>query len=79
MRTHAVVVGLLHAGLAKAQLAYADNQLSLLKDPPHIDALFPDVPDIELLSPAFTDPDTVPAGFAEGTSGPTDIEVLGAY
>lgn len=64
------------AGIARAQ-AYADNQLSLQQDPPLVDALFPDVPDVDLYSPAFADPSSVPDAFAAGTSGPTDIEVLG--
>ncbi|KAM0548088.1 hypothetical protein ACHAPJ_010146 [Fusarium lateritium] len=35
----------------------------------------PDV-DIELLSPAFANPDTVPSGFANGTEGPTPHQTL---
>ncbi|KAH6685441.1 carboxypeptidase [Plectosphaerella plurivora] len=75
MRIQALVVTLVQAGIVRAQ-AYADNQLSLQQDPPLVDALFPDVPDIELLSPAFADPSSVPDSFAAGTSGPTDITVL---
>lgn len=76
MRVQALALALVQAGVASAQ-AYADNQLSLQQDPPLVDALFPDVPDIELLSPAFADPSSVPDSFAAGTSGPTDITVLG--
>ncbi|KAH7368872.1 carboxypeptidase 2 [Plectosphaerella cucumerina] len=78
MRVQALALALVQAGVACAQ-AYADNQLSLQQDPPLVDALFPDVPDIELLSPAFADPSSVPDSFAAGTSGPTDIAVLDKF
>ncbi|CAG9949509.1 unnamed protein product, partial [Clonostachys rosea f. rosea IK726] len=45
------------------------------KDPAHIAANFPDIDD-EILSPAFTSPDTVPEGFRHGISGPTPQNVL---
>jgi hypothetical protein len=67
---------LLCAGLASA-LDYADNQAPLQKDEDHIAANFPDVEGVELLSPAFANPDSVPSGFTNGTDGPTDIDTLG--
>lgn len=73
----ALVAGLLQAGLVKAQLAYANNTRPLRLDPDNVAALFPDVPNVKLLSPAFTDPRSVPAGFALNTEGPTDITTLG--
>lgn len=70
------VAGLLYgAGLAVAQ-GYADNQLPTVKDEPRIAANFPDV-DIELFSPAFIQPETIPIEFENGTAGPTDQDILG--
>lgn len=60
------------AGHAAAQFVYADNQVPVVKDSDRVARLFPEVEDIELLSPAFTNTDSVPEAFAEGTSGPTD-------
>ncbi|CRJ95719.1 hypothetical protein BN1708_002052, partial [Verticillium longisporum] len=67
-----IAAGLAHAGLAAAQLAYADNQVTVLQDEDHVATNFPDVEGIELFSPAFVSPDTVPEAFSNGTSGPTD-------
>ncbi|KAF3361230.1 hypothetical protein VdG1_00839 [Verticillium dahliae VDG1] len=67
-----IAAGLAHAGLAAAQLAYADNQVTVLQDEDHVATNFPDVEGLELFSPAFVSPDTVPKAFANGTSGPTD-------
>ena len=61
----------------KAQ-RYAENQRSLVKDAPLVTAAFPDV-DIEVLSPAFLNPETVPSGFAENIAPPTDQETLGTH
>lgn len=70
------VAGLVYgAGLVVAQ-GYADNQLPTVKDEPQVAANFPEV-DIELFSPAFTQPETVPVGFENGTAGPTDQDTLG--
>jgi hypothetical protein len=33
--------------------------------------------DFQLLSPAFLNPESVPAGFSNGTSGPTPLHELG--
>ncbi|KAF4120923.1 Zinc carboxypeptidase [Geosmithia morbida] len=53
-------------------LGYADNQAPLNRDSPQVAANFPEVVEgIELLSPAFVSPKSVPEGFANGTSGPT--------
>ncbi|KAM0323630.1 hypothetical protein ACHAQA_008565 [Verticillium albo-atrum] len=62
------------AHLATAQ-RYADNQAPTIKDEPHVAANFPEV-DIEVLSPAFVSPETVPSGFKNGTAPPTDQATL---
>ncbi|KAH7311510.1 hypothetical protein B0I35DRAFT_377684 [Stachybotrys elegans] len=67
-----LATSLLLAGLANAQGHYADNQVALVQDSELVAANFPDVEGIELLSPAFINPESVPAGFDNGTSGPTD-------
>lgn len=63
------------AGLIEAQ-GYANNQRSFVEDAPLVAAAFPDV-DIDVLSPAFLNPDTVPSGFANNTAAPTDQDTLG--
>lgn len=63
---------LIGSGLTNAQLGYADNQESVEKDARHIAKHFPKVKGVDLLSPSFASPDTIPDGFANGTSGPTD-------
>lgn len=72
-----LAAGLLFASYASAQLVYAHNQVALVKDDKNAAKNFPDVKGIELLSPAFANPKSVPAGFANGTSGPTDQATLG--
>lgn len=69
--------GLLYVGLATAAHRYADNQVALVKDSDEAAKNFPDVEDVEIYSPSFTDPKSVPAGFKNGTSGPTDDATLG--
>ncbi|KAK1489454.1 carboxypeptidase [Colletotrichum cuscutae] len=67
---------LLRAGLAAAQLTYASNQVEVVPDSEVVAANFPEVEDVDLRSPAFANPDGVPATFANGTSGPTDQATL---
>jgi len=55
---------------------YGGNHDPLEKDEDLVAAHFPDTDD-ELLSPAFLDPASVPAGFSNGTEGPTDDATLG--
>ena len=77
MRFHGIyVLGLLYGARSIAAKGYADNQAKIVKDEPHVAANFPDV-NIELLSPAFLSPETVPAGFADGTAAPTNQTILG--
>ncbi|KAI8312178.1 Carboxypeptidase 2 [Colletotrichum sp. SAR11_59] len=52
-------LGLLHAGLATA-LTYASNQVEVIPDTEVVAANFPEVEGVELLSPAFANPDSVP-------------------
>ncbi|GJC79831.1 carboxypeptidase 2 [Colletotrichum liriopes] len=70
--------GLFHAGLASAQTKYADNQVPVTRDSELVSKLFPDV-DVELLSPAFASPETVPEEWSNGTSGPTDQDTLDSF
>ncbi|KAJ4262874.1 hypothetical protein NW762_006487 [Fusarium torreyae] len=57
---------------------YGENHVQVRKDSELVAANFPDV-DIDLLSPAFANPDTVPSGFANGTEGPTPHQILDIF
>ena len=48
-----------------------------IKDSKIVAAAFPDVKGIDLVSPAFLSPSTLPAGWSNGTEGPTDLSELG--
>ena len=54
---------------------YGNNYNEVEKDDEAISRNYPDI-DIDLLSPAFLSPETVPAGFANGTAGPTPDFVM---
>ncbi|RSL63239.1 hypothetical protein CEP54_005343 [Fusarium duplospermum] len=71
-----LTAGLLYVGLATAAHRYADNQVALVRDSDEAAKHFPDVEGVELYSPPFMDPKSVPAGFENGTSGPTDDATL---
>jgi len=58
---------------------YASNIRPVIVDAPQVAANFPDVDDFQLLSPAFLNPENVPATFANGTSGPTPQRDLGKF
>jgi hypothetical protein len=60
--------------LAQKQLGW--NHAPVEKDNDAVSRNYPEV-DVELLSPAFLNPETVPEGFANGTAGPTDDATLG--
>ena len=62
-----------HAVHAKT---YGWNHAPVQKDSPLVSENFRDV-NVELLSPAFTDPETVNPGWSNGTQGPTSHETLG--
>ncbi|KAG9186308.1 hypothetical protein G6011_02864 [Alternaria panax] len=74
------ILGLLtvHAMIAIAD-QYASNIRPVVIDAPQVAANFPNVEGIQLLSPAFLDPDNVPATFANGTSGPTPQQDLESF
>ncbi|KAL1957522.1 hypothetical protein VTO42DRAFT_5748 [Malbranchea cinnamomea] len=59
------------AGRATA-LKYGYNQVPIGKDPEEVAAAFPKPENVELLSPAFLKPESVPGTFSEGADGPTD-------
>lgn len=70
-------------GAASAQSAgrpagtfYGGNDLAVNFDSEAVSRNFEDV-DIQLVSPAFTSPDTIPSGFSNGTSGPTPDHEMG--
>ncbi|KAJ3535471.1 hypothetical protein NM208_g7119 [Fusarium decemcellulare] len=71
-------ISLVWASLVSAQYRYADNQDPLEKDPQHVAAHFPDV-DVDLFSPAFLDPDSVPEAFTNGTVGPTSQQTMDVF
>lgn len=73
-----LTVGLLQAGLAVA-LRYADNQVKVVKDSDAASAHFKSLDEIELYSPAFVTPGSVPAQFENGTSGPTNGATMGKF
>lgn len=54
---------------------YGNNWVSVRKDPPQVEANFPR-PNVTLLSPAFTNPGSVPPEFSNGTQGPTSDAIL---
>lgn len=63
--------------LAAGQRGYANILAPLEKDDDVVAENFPDVEDIELLSPAFINPDSVPEDFTNGTSTSTPLDDLG--
>jgi hypothetical protein len=62
---------------AHCQLQYGENQRGTIKDSDVVAQAFPDVEGIELLSPAFQRPETLPPGWSNGTDGPTDDAEMG--
>ncbi|KAM9873733.1 carboxypeptidase [Verticillium dahliae] len=61
---------------ASAEYQLGWNHAPVQKDNDAVSKNFEDV-DVELLSPAFLDPETIPDGFANGTAGPTSDATLG--
>lgn len=64
------------SGGRPSRTTYGNNNLPVDFDNEAISLNYQDV-DIQLLSPAFTNPESVPAGFSNGTSGPTPDHELG--
>lgn len=65
------------SGGPRGPATFGWNHTPVDKDNEAISRNYEDV-DVELLSPAFMNPETIPADFANGTSGPTDDTQLGA-
>lgn len=64
--------------LASVEAAkYGYNHVTVRKDSAIVAANFKDIEGVDLLSPAFLTPDTIPAAFSDGTKGPTDDDTLG--
>lgn len=59
-----------------ARTTYGNNDLAIDLDNEAVSRNYQDV-DIPLLSPAFVNPESVPAAFSDGTSGPTPDRELG--
>ncbi|KAF4547994.1 Zinc carboxypeptidase-like protein 2 [Elsinoe fawcettii] len=66
--TQAFLLGL---PLVRGQATYGENYLSVSRDSEVVSRAFPELEGIELISPAFTNPDSLPAGWRNGTEGPT--------
>lgn len=74
--TQAILLCLISSILAQSiEPTYGDNYTPVNKDDEAISRNYPDI-DIDLLSPAFLNPETIPEGFANGTSGPTPDHVM---
>ncbi|KLU86317.1 carboxypeptidase 2 [Magnaporthiopsis poae ATCC 64411] len=73
MRRHnSLAVSLFQGAGLVAALKYADNRGPVVQDSEIVARLFPAVAGVDLRSPAFASPGTVPKTFADGTTGPTD-------
>ncbi|KAK6207877.1 carboxypeptidase [Colletotrichum tabaci] len=74
-------LGLLGLSLVASARAtkYGYNSVVVRKDTDIVAANFKDVEGVDLLSPAFLTPDTIPEGFSEGTKGPTDADILDSF
>jgi hypothetical protein len=73
---YTVAASLLTAISVSAQgLRYAGNSVPTIQESEAVAANFPE-PDVEVYSPAFLMPDTVPDEFTNGTMGPTSQDVL---
>lgn len=56
---------------------YGRNHAPVRRDNEFVANNFQDVQAIELIAPAFTDPDSVPMSFSNGTNGPTNDATMG--
>lgn len=64
------------SSVAHGQRQYGFNHRDVVRDNDVVTRNFPDV-DIDVRSPAFLTPETVPETFHEGTTGPTDEVTFG--
>ena len=72
-----LLVLLLGAASAFAQLQYGNNERVTTKDSATVADAFPEVEGKELLSPAFLRPESTPPGWENGTEGPTSLAEMG--
>ncbi|KAF2227658.1 carboxypeptidase [Elsinoe ampelina] len=77
MRSTTILSGLLVLTSVHG-VQYGNNFVAVRRDPPQVEANFPR-PNVTLLSPAFTNPGSVPPEFSNGTEGPTSDAVMNAY
>ncbi|KAF4457983.1 Carboxypeptidase 2 [Fusarium albosuccineum] len=77
LRALLLCIGSVHAqsGGPRGPATYGWNYSPTSKDNEAVSRNYQDI-DIELLSPAFLDPKSVPEGFKNGTAGPTDDDTL---
>lgn len=75
MRT-SLLSSLALSGVANA-LQYGYNHSPISKDPEELQSAFPELDDVKLYAPPFTNPDSIPETFADGTDGPTDEGKMG--
>lgn len=71
-----ILLGLVYALTSVEAVKYGNNHVPVRPDDEIVEAAFPE-PNVTLLAPAFTSPDTVQADFTNGSSGPTDDYELG--
>ncbi|KAL4791127.1 Zn-dependent exopeptidase [Aspergillus venezuelensis] len=66
------------ASMARA-VTYGYNHVTVVKDSDIVAGAFEDVDDIELLSPAFLNPDALLPGFTNGTQGPSSQDDMETF
>ncbi|KAL4968654.1 M14 family metallopeptidase [Aspergillus stella-maris] len=66
------------ASMARA-VTYGYNHVTVVKDSEIVAGAFDDVDDIELLSPAFLNPDALLPGFSNGTQGPSSQDEMETF
>lgn len=74
-----LTVSLLSLTSAVECVRYGNNHVPVRRDNEAVAANFQDVEGFELIAPAFTMPDGIPAEFANGTEGPTDDATMGMF
>jgi hypothetical protein len=75
-RFNSIFVGLACVLTSIEAVQYGNNHAPVRKDSDIVEANFAD-PNVTLLSPAFMNPESVPADFSNGSSGPTDDYEMG--
>lgn len=72
-----LAVGLLTLTSTVECVQYGHNYVPVRRDNEAVTANFQDIEGFELIAPAFTNPDSVPTRFHNGTEGPTDDAKMG--